>query len=236
MVHPAVRYLRYLPDIQVFPTPREYMPATHSASPSRNIAAPALHAHTIGQSSYRLVPPTDNPSPPPSPPQDFTPYCIGGLHIEPQPQPQSQRIPLSLAKRQLLSLAPLYARNQSHLHRKQPGRNFARRFFPRAAPAPLYSRYTSMHVCMHAWVIGLGDHDELMRTSGLSYREPHCIVQKEIGNTDCTCPLPTAQHLLVTLAPALALAKNQRLSDLSPQIPVHQLTLLQPNDNYLYCA
>jgi hypothetical protein len=61
---------------------------------------------------------------------------------------------------------------------------------------------------MHAWVIGLGDLDEgIMRASGLSYREPHCIVQEEIGKTDCTCP--ASASMLVTLALTAALAKNK---------------------------
>jgi hypothetical protein len=55
-----------------FPSPREYMPATNSASPSRNIAharlACAYASWTVRVLFHQQI--THSPSPPPSPPQD----------------------------------------------------------------------------------------------------------------------------------------------------------------------
>lgn len=106
MVHPIFWTFKY------FPSPREYMPATHSASPSRNKQRPpCMRIRLLGQSSHHQQRPAqhrtyNNPSPSPSPsPLAVFSFSFSHSHSG---SPSAQRRGSS---------CPSQRRNQSHLHR-----------------------------------------------------------------------------------------------------------------------
>ena len=111
-----------------FPSPREYMPATNSASPSRNIAharlACAYASWTVLTLYHQQI--TRYPSPPPSPPQDqdwlaswrsSASASATATAEAPYPRPPSAPQLSSDSTTRRGSSCPSQRRNQSHLHR-----------------------------------------------------------------------------------------------------------------------